>query len=142
VRSYVKFEASGVPSGTSVTPATLRPHSSTGDRRTTAGLGADAYRAASDGWSETSITHSNAPGKSGLCSIAGGRLRATARGGPTLLRNEIGAGEGNRTPITSLEGWSSTIELHPRGVTRVLGQPRRPKPPRSGRDRCCVQRDG
>ena len=23
------------------------------------------------------------------------------------------AGEGNRTPITSLEGWSSTIELHP-----------------------------
>ena len=24
-----------------------------------------------------------------------------------------GAGEGNRTPITSLEGWSSTIELHP-----------------------------
>ena len=26
-----------------------------------------------------------------------------------------GAGEGNRTLITSLEGWSSTIELHPRG---------------------------
>jgi hypothetical protein len=24
------------------------------------------------------------------------------------------AGEGNRTPIASLEGWSSTIELHPR----------------------------
>ncbi len=24
-----------------------------------------------------------------------------------------GAGEGNRTPATSLEGWSSTIELHP-----------------------------
>jgi hypothetical protein len=23
------------------------------------------------------------------------------------------AGEGNRTPVTSLEGWSSTIELHP-----------------------------
>jgi hypothetical protein len=26
------------------------------------------------------------------------------------------AGEGNRTPIASLEGWSSTIELHPREV--------------------------
>lgn len=25
-----------------------------------------------------------------------------------------GAGEGNRTLTTSLEGWSSTIELHPR----------------------------
>ena len=23
------------------------------------------------------------------------------------------AGEGNRTPVTSLEGWGSTIELHP-----------------------------
>ena len=29
----------------------------------------------------------------------------------SLLRN--GAGEGNRTLTTSLEGWSSTIELHP-----------------------------
>ena len=27
--------------------------------------------------------------------------------------NIIGAGEGNRTLATSLEGWSSTIELHP-----------------------------
>jgi hypothetical protein len=25
-----------------------------------------------------------------------------------------GAGEGNRTPVTSLGSWSSTIELHPR----------------------------
>ena len=25
-----------------------------------------------------------------------------------------GAGDGNRTHATSLEGWSSTIELHPR----------------------------
>jgi hypothetical protein len=30
------------------------------------------------------------------------------------LRNS-GAGEGNRTPMTSLEGWGSAIELHPRG---------------------------
>ena len=27
-----------------------------------------------------------------------------------------GAGEGNRTLVTSLEGWNSTIELHPRKV--------------------------
>ena len=26
---------------------------------------------------------------------------------------EIGAGEGNRTPVVSLEGFCSTIELHP-----------------------------
>ncbi len=25
-----------------------------------------------------------------------------------------GAGDGNRTHVASLEGWSSTIELHPR----------------------------
>jgi hypothetical protein len=25
-----------------------------------------------------------------------------------------GAGDGNRTHVTSLEGWGSTIELHPR----------------------------
>jgi hypothetical protein len=27
----------------------------------------------------------------------------------------VGAGEGNRTLMTSLEGWGSTIELRPRG---------------------------
>ena len=34
---------------------------------------------------------------------------------PTELRvhNIYGAGEGNRTLATSLEGWGSTIELHP-----------------------------
>ena len=26
---------------------------------------------------------------------------------------EFGAGDGNRTHVASLEGWSSTIELHP-----------------------------
>jgi hypothetical protein len=31
---------------------------------------------------------------------------------------DTGAGDGNRTRMTSLEGWSSTIELHPRGGTR------------------------
>ena len=33
--------------------------------------------------------------------------------GMKLPPEPCGAGEGNRTPITSLEGWSSTIELHP-----------------------------
>jgi hypothetical protein len=36
-----------------------------------------------------------------------------------------GAGDGNRTHATSLEGWSSTIELHPRksGVPREIRTP-------------------
>jgi hypothetical protein len=34
--------------------------------------------------------------------------------GPILY----GAGDGNRTHATSLEGWSSTIELHPRNSGR------------------------
>ncbi len=29
-----------------------------------------------------------------------------------LCQND-GAGDGNRTHVTSLEGWNSTIELHP-----------------------------
>src|SRR5580693_7671473 len=33
-----------------------------------------------------------------------------------------GADDGNRTRMTSLEGWGSTIELHPRGL---LAQPGR-----------------
>ena len=31
-----------------------------------------------------------------------------------------GAGEGNRTLVVSLEGFCSTIELHPRGLTPDL----------------------
>jgi hypothetical protein len=33
-----------------------------------------------------------------------------------VLPNDLwfGAGDGNRTHVASLEGWSSTIELHPR----------------------------
>ena len=31
-----------------------------------------------------------------------------------MYKEKIGAGEGNRTLMASLEGWSSTIELHPR----------------------------
>ena len=32
------------------------------------------------------------------------------------LRCFFGAGDGNRTHVTSLEGWNSTIELHPHGI--------------------------
>ena len=32
---------------------------------------------------------------------------------PPELQAHIGAGDGNRTHVTSLEGWGSTIELHP-----------------------------
>ncbi len=32
--------------------------------------------------------------------------------------NLLGAGDGNRTHATSLEGWSSTIELHPQNNGR------------------------
>ena len=32
---------------------------------------------------------------------------------PPELQTHIGAGDGNRTHATSLEGWNSTIELHP-----------------------------
>ena len=32
---------------------------------------------------------------------------------PTELQTHSGAGEGNRTLATSLEGWGSTTELHP-----------------------------
>ncbi len=31
-----------------------------------------------------------------------------------LLAHFYGAGDGNRTRVSSLEGWCSTIELHPR----------------------------
>ncbi len=57
-----------------------------------------------------------APGRTRTCNL---RIRS-----PLLYPVELRAlaealcapraGEGNRTPITSLEGWGSTVELHPR----------------------------
>ena len=47
------------------------------------------------------------------CSILLSYKRIFARIFP-LLRAFVGAGDGNRTHATSLEGWCSTIELHPR----------------------------
>ena len=37
-----------------------------------------------------------------------------------LIPNKYGAGDGNRTHVISLEGWSSTIELHPQTLTQYL----------------------
>ena len=36
-----------------------------------------------------------------------------------LLAHFFGAGDGNRTRVTSLEGWCSTIELHPQTRTTL-----------------------
>ncbi len=36
-----------------------------------------------------------------------------------LFQTNYGAGDGNRTHVISLEGWSSTIELHPQ-ITSYL----------------------
>ena len=47
--------------------------------------------------------------------MEGGDLRRQAGVGITAFRGVApsGAGDGNRTRVTSLEGWSSTIELRP-----------------------------
>src|SRR5262249_18621788 len=42
------------------------------------------------------------------------RSRAPREGSATACIETIGAGEGNRTLVISLEGCCSTIELHPR----------------------------
>src|SRR5271169_4312073 len=36
-----------------------------------------------------------------------------------LAQHKAGAGDGNRTHIASLEGWSSTIELHPHSAYQL-----------------------
>ena len=40
---------------------------------------------------------------------------ALARRKRNEVHSDVGAGDGNRTHVTSLEGWSSAIELHPQG---------------------------
>ena len=41
------------------------------------------------------------------------RLRRALLYPTELLTQKNGAGDGNRTHVASLEGWNSTIELHP-----------------------------
>ena len=52
----------------------------------------------------------------GHCSI---QLSYNRKGG--YLKGNFGAGEGNRTLAASLEGWSSTTELHPHNIV-ILAQ--------------------
>ena len=39
-------------------------------------------------------------------------------------QNKEKAGDGNRTHVTSLEGWSSTIELHPQKENGAVDEAR------------------
>jgi hypothetical protein len=52
-------------------------------------------------------------GTDGMDGISVAPMRQTVRA--VTLRRGSGAGEGNRTLMTSLEGWGSAIELRPRG---------------------------
>src|SRR5690606_39316856 len=80
-----------------------------------------------------------------------GRRRAPRRGGgaPGWSFGSVGAGDGNRTRVASLEDWGSTIELRPRGSRerRSGRRPgdgtaptcgRHPSKPRRSRDRARV----
>ncbi len=50
----------------------------------------------------------------------GGQAVLTGRASPTAAGRPVdGAGDGNRTRMTSLEGWSSAIELHPQEPCRA-----------------------
>ena len=44
-------------------------------------------------------------------------------------RPKVGAGDGNRTHVSSLEGWGSTIELHPQAFDVKGWQARRDSNP-------------
>ena len=65
VKSYLKFQISGIPADQFVDTATVRLFSSTGDKCPLAGIGTDLYGSASDAWTETGITYNNSPGKTG-----------------------------------------------------------------------------
>ena len=50
-------------------------------------------------------------------------VRRIQRRIPRAYGGSIRAGDGNRTRVASLEGWSSTIELHPRAASRSADRP-------------------
>ena len=52
----------------------------------------------------------------GSCSIQLSYWRTST---PNGLPQVFGAGDGNRTHAASLEGWNSTIELHPRILSHI-----------------------
>jgi acid phosphatase type 7 len=62
--TYIKFDVSGIPEGSSVTKAILQLSAlgSVGDQCLTPGVGVDVHLAASNDWQEGTITGANAPG--------------------------------------------------------------------------------
>ena len=58
------------------------------------------------------LTH----GLEGRCSI---QLSYGCIKDSLLSKKNIGAGDGNRTHAASLEGWNSTIELHPQSAQLI-----------------------
>ncbi len=59
--------------------------------------------------------------RSRMCSFA--RLFSkNARSGTEQASSDDGAGDGNRTHVSSLEGWCSTIELHPQRALSAFSQ--------------------
>ena len=58
------------------------------------------------------------PGSHGQLTVKAPDNRIADHPGVTLTCENIRAGEGNRTLMTSLEGWGSAIELRPRWPRR------------------------
>ena len=65
-----------------------------------------------------------------MCQGKGNARYINSHPAPTLTaemtgQSPHGAGDGNRTHVASLEGWNSTIELHPHSITHcILSHPR------------------
>src|SRR6266436_2382427 len=73
-------------------------------------------------WLPASSSWADPPGFSSLWPVCGPSRPSTPPSGQGLIPTRaadlgflVGAGEGNRTLMTSLEGWGSAIELRPRG---------------------------
>src|SRR5207245_982876 len=78
----------------------------------------------------------NRAGAGSLCPFVTVSGKGSIQGGHS---RSVRAGEGNRTPVTSLEGWRTTIVLHPRDRANLsgwAGKPRRlDRPAAVGRGR-------
>src|SRR5579863_1720158 len=58
---------------------------------------------------------------SGDTVLSWARTRPPPARAPDVGGNDLGAGDGNRTRMTSLEGWDSAIELRPRKTRQYRG---------------------
>src|SRR5699024_12335621 len=70
------------------------------------------------------VSHSVEPTRSGVpCHVRLGSVAVASQSNAVDSRRNAGADDGDRTRITSLEGWGSTIALHPHvPVGPVRGQ--------------------